>query len=66
MFNEHTSGLRKHDERLWVWMGLELWNRIFIDGEDHASVARSLGWQKASVMDGLPIIAPKATPSTAN
>jgi asparagine synthase (glutamine-hydrolysing) len=64
MFNEHVSGHRKHDERLWVLMGLELWNRIFIDGEEHTSVARSLGWTKTDVMDGLPIIAPKATPST--
>ena len=63
MFNEHVSGHRKHDERLWVLMGLELWNRIFIDGEDHTSVARSLGWAKPSVMDSLPIVAPKATPS---
>ena len=63
MFNEHVSGHRKHDERLWVLMGLELWNRIFIDGESHASVAQSLGWQKPSVMDGLPIMAPRATPT---
>jgi asparagine synthase (glutamine-hydrolysing) len=63
MFNEHVSGHRKHDERLWVLMGLELWNRIFIDGEDHASVAKSLGWTKTTVMDGLPIVAPKATPA---
>lgn len=62
IFNEHISGHRKHDERLWVLMGLELWHRIFIDSEDHASVARSLGWQKPSVMDGLPIITPKGTP----
>lgn len=63
MFEEHSSGLRKHDERLWVLMGLELWNRIFVDGEDHTSVARALGWTNTSMTDGLPIVAPRPTPS---
>ena len=66
MFNEHVSGHRKHDERLWVLMGLELWHRIFIDGETPASVAGALGWQKPSVIDRLPITAPKATPAGAS
>jgi asparagine synthase (glutamine-hydrolysing) len=66
MFNEHLSGTRKHDERLWVLMGLELWHRIFVDGEDHQSVARSLGWERASVMDTMPIVKPKATPLGSN
>ena len=65
IFEEHVQGVRKHDERLWVLMGLELWHRLFIDGEDHASIAKSLGWQRASVMDGLPIVSPKATPTSA-
>ncbi|MEP6763185.1 MAG: asparagine synthase (glutamine-hydrolyzing) [Gemmatimonadaceae bacterium] len=63
MFQEHVSGTRKHDERLWVLMGLELWHRIFIDGEEHQSVAKSLGWTKSDMMERMPIIAPKATPS---
>jgi asparagine synthase (glutamine-hydrolysing) len=65
IFDEHTNGTRRHDERLWVLMGLELWHRLFIDGEDHASVAKSLGWNKASVMDRLPIVTPMKTPSPA-
>lgn len=65
MFNEHTGGVRKHDERLWVLMGLELWHRLFIDGESHQSVAKDLGWAGASVMDTMPIQAPKETPAQA-
>jgi asparagine synthase (glutamine-hydrolysing) len=30
---EHQSGMRNHSERLWALLTLEMWQRIFIDGE---------------------------------
>ncbi len=32
--HEHRAGAGRHGERLWLLMNLELWHRIFIDGED--------------------------------
>lgn len=31
---EHRTGVREHGDRLWLLMNLELWQRIFLDGED--------------------------------
>ena len=31
---EHVSGARNHAERLWALITLEIWQRIFLDGED--------------------------------
>jgi asparagine synthase (glutamine-hydrolysing) len=31
---EHRRGLRLHTDRLWLLMNLELWHRLFLDGED--------------------------------
>jgi asparagine synthase (glutamine-hydrolysing) len=31
--HEHRAGEARHGERLWLLMNLELWHRIFIDGE---------------------------------
>jgi asparagine synthase (glutamine-hydrolysing) len=33
MAREHTGGLRDHWERLWALANVEIWHRIFIDGE---------------------------------
>ena len=33
LVNEHASGHRDHSERLWALVNVELWHRIFIDGE---------------------------------
>jgi asparagine synthase (glutamine-hydrolysing) len=33
MAHEHTAGLRDHWERLWALANVEIWHRIFIDGE---------------------------------
>jgi asparagine synthase (glutamine-hydrolysing) len=38
---EHASGLRDHSERLWALANVEIWHRIFIDGEAPADVAVS-------------------------
>jgi asparagine synthase (glutamine-hydrolysing) len=29
----HMSGAEKHDERLWMLVNWEIWQRIFLDGE---------------------------------
>jgi asparagine synthase (glutamine-hydrolysing) len=36
--NEHAGGLRDHSERLWALANVEIWHRIFIDGEAPADV----------------------------
>ena len=36
--DEHASGLRDHSERLWALANVEIWHRIFIDGEAPADV----------------------------
>lgn len=32
--DEHRRGARNHTDRLWLLMNLELWHRLFLDGED--------------------------------
>ena len=34
----HRAGAGQHADRLWLLLNLELWHRIFIDGDDPASV----------------------------
>jgi len=38
---EHRRGARAHGDRLWLLANLEIWQRIFIDGEDTAAVLRA-------------------------
>jgi asparagine synthase (glutamine-hydrolysing) len=38
LFAEHRSGRRDHAERIWRLLNLEIWHRIFIDGERAASI----------------------------
>jgi asparagine synthase (glutamine-hydrolysing) len=38
LVEEHRSGARDHGDRLWLLINLEIWQRIFIDGENHAEV----------------------------
>jgi len=35
---EHRSGAAEHGDRLWLLLNLEIWQRIFVDGEDVAAV----------------------------
>ena len=35
---EHRAGVRGHGNRLWLLVNLEMWLRIFIDGEDAATL----------------------------
>jgi asparagine synthase (glutamine-hydrolysing) len=39
--NEHASGYRDHTERLWSLVNVEVWHRIFIDGESPGDVGAS-------------------------
>jgi len=38
MAGEHRLGKSDHGERLWLLINLEMWQRIFIDGEDPALI----------------------------
>jgi asparagine synthase (glutamine-hydrolysing) len=35
---EHRQGHANHGERLWLLINLEMWQRIFIDGEAPAAI----------------------------
>ena len=35
---EHRTGAAEHGDRLWLLLNLEVWQRIFLDGEDAAAV----------------------------
>jgi len=35
---EHEGGVASHTDRLWLLVNLEMWHRIFIDGEDPAAL----------------------------
>lgn len=37
----HNAGREKHDERLWMLVNWEIWQRIFLDGEDR----NHIGWR---------------------
>ena len=42
MADEHRSGRAKHGDRLWLLVNLEIWQRIFCEGEDPAAVMQVL------------------------
>lgn len=35
---EHRAGVADHSERLWALLNLELWHRVFLDGESPADI----------------------------
>ena len=39
---EHHTGAREHGDRLWLLINLELWQRIFLDGEPLSQLSASL------------------------
>jgi asparagine synthase (glutamine-hydrolysing) len=41
LVDEHRAGAAEHGDRLWLLANLEIWHRIFIDGEDMNSIAGS-------------------------
>ncbi len=38
LVSEHEAGIANHADRLWLLLNLEIWQRIFLDGEDPATV----------------------------
>ncbi|MEZ4422411.1 MAG: asparagine synthase (glutamine-hydrolyzing) [Gemmatimonadota bacterium] len=40
---EHDAGGGGHDERLWALVNLEIWQRLFLDGESHEHVTAGSG-----------------------
>jgi asparagine synthase (glutamine-hydrolysing) len=40
--SEHLSGARAHGDRLWLLVNLEIWQRIFLDGESPDEVMRAV------------------------
>jgi asparagine synthase (glutamine-hydrolysing) len=46
---EHRAGVN-HDERIWSLVNLELWHRIFLDGEDRSSI-RLAGGDRPATQD---------------
>jgi asparagine synthase (glutamine-hydrolysing) len=40
MTTEHRSGQGRHGDRLWLLVNLEIWQRIFCEGEDPSAVMR--------------------------
>jgi asparagine synthase (glutamine-hydrolysing) len=40
LVEEHRERVRDHGDRLWLLMNLEIWQRIFLDGENPASICR--------------------------
>jgi asparagine synthase (glutamine-hydrolysing) len=38
---EHRKGTGNHADRLWLLVNLEMWQRIFLEGEDQATVLRA-------------------------
>jgi asparagine synthase (glutamine-hydrolysing) len=36
---DHRAGVERHGDRLWLLVNLELWHRIFVDGEDTGTIA---------------------------
>jgi len=42
LVEEHRSGIREHGDRLWLLVNLELWQRIFLDGEDISTIMQGM------------------------
>jgi asparagine synthase (glutamine-hydrolysing) len=41
--HEHRAGAAEHGDRLWLLMNLEMWHRVFIEGEDPQHLTRPSG-----------------------
>jgi asparagine synthase (glutamine-hydrolysing) len=39
--DEHRTGRAEHGDRLWLLANLEIWQRIFLDGEGVAAIGLS-------------------------
>ena len=55
---EHRAGAAEHADRLWLLVNLEIWLRVFIDGEDPGDVMSAAREKPASVpSSGVPLLA---------
>src|SRR5206468_4221125 len=57
---EHRAGAADHGDRLWLLLNLEIWQRIFVDGEDSATItlpdrrpAVAVGWSALGLATGI-------------
>ncbi len=41
LVREHQAGIANHGVHLWLLANLEIWQRIFLDGEDTAAVMQA-------------------------
>jgi asparagine synthase (glutamine-hydrolysing) len=61
--DEHRSGRAEHGDRLWLLMNLEVWQRIFIDGEEPETAERRRRLQGKAVA-GAPFDAALSIPKS--
>jgi asparagine synthase (glutamine-hydrolysing) len=47
LVSEHQTGRRQHGDRLWLLINLEIWQRIFLDGEQPAQVLQAVSARQA-------------------
>src|SRR5262245_7121223 len=52
---EHRSGARAHGDRLWLLVNLEVWQRIFLDGETPGEVMRAVGEPQSRMLYANPL-----------
>ena len=50
MSEEHRSGARDHNYRLWVFLNLEIWHRLFVDGESRERVGEWIAGQAPAIV----------------
>jgi len=52
---EHYGGLRRHGDRLWLLVNLEMWQRIFVDGEAPGDVMRAVAQPQTRMVYANPL-----------
>jgi hypothetical protein len=48
LFAEHRTRHRDHNERIWRLLNLELWFRVFLEGESHSTGPSRSGTSSAT------------------
>lgn len=62
---EHLRGDAEHGDRLWLLVNLEIWQRIFLDGEEPASLVDCEGRGFAAALGRAPFAGTAKLPSSA-
>jgi asparagine synthase (glutamine-hydrolysing) len=52
---EHRAGLVRHDDRLWLLVNLEIWQRIFCEGESPVDVSRAIWRRRQRIFHANPL-----------